>query len=95
MSSSGVAYRTNKRGIEDRISVKTKLSSSFMQHHVVILHYTKSLLSQMLYFPKIYNHALLFGSTASGASVDPTSEDLVVRHIGITHCRKEKSAVLG
>jgi hypothetical protein len=47
-----------------------------MQRHVVILHYKKNYATKVPYFPKIYNHTSLYGSVASGPSVDPTSEVL-------------------
>jgi hypothetical protein len=42
--------------------------------HVNILCYTKNYYYKMLYFSKIYNPTSLYGPTASGVSVDPTSQ---------------------
>jgi hypothetical protein len=58
--------------------------------HAVILHYTKNYCTKVLYFPKIYNHTLLNGPIASGASVDPTSQvcSSAMLILPILGCRK-------
>lgn len=46
-----------------------------------------------MYFTKIYNHTSLYDPTVSGATVNPTLESFN-RYVGITYCRKSKSANL-
>jgi hypothetical protein len=70
--SSVIAYWTCTYGVaESNPQVIFFLSC---RRHVVILHYAKNYYTEVLYFPKIFNHTSLYGPIASGASVDPTSQ---------------------
>jgi hypothetical protein len=58
-------------GSRDRILVK---SIFFFYAAIMLLFYTKNYLSEVSYFPRMYNRTSSCGPTASGANVDPTSQ---------------------
>jgi hypothetical protein len=69
-----VAYWTHMHGVVGLNPGEVKIFFLSCSRHVVILHYTKNYYAKVLYFPKSKNHTSLYDPTASGASVDPTSQ---------------------
>jgi hypothetical protein len=69
-----VAYCTRTHGVSGSNHDEVKICFSFLQPPYCYFTLYEELFSKVLYFPKIYNHTSLCGPTASGASVDPTSQ---------------------
>jgi hypothetical protein len=63
---------------KDQILFKSFLSCS---RHFVTVRYTKNYCTKVLNLPKICIHTSLYGPTASGNRVDPTSQVFFVRHV--------------
>jgi hypothetical protein len=72
--SSVIVYWTHRHRVTGLNPGQVNFLSLSCSVHVVILYYTKNSFYKVLYVLNIYNHTSFYGLTASGVSVNPTSQ---------------------